>query len=196
MRKILNLMTDIETTDTAPTSVILTIGACVFDLDTSEILDQFYIKLDRNQGIDLGLTESADTLRWWASNKVSDAARRESLTPDPTTVKGYKEGLQEYFAWVVAMRDKYPARTFCHWANDPDFDLVKLDQSAKACGLLPPWQYWEHKSCRTMELVGAKLGLDKKRNWARTGTHHIAVDDAIYQATYVSGIWRHIGTQN
>lgn len=187
-------MTDIETTDTAPTAVILTIGACIFDLDTSEVMEQFYVKLDRNEGIALGLTESADTLAWWA--KQSDAARLESFSPDPATVKGYKVGLQEFFAWIVAMRDKYPSRNFCHWANDPDFDLVKLERSAAACGLLPPWQYWEHKSCRTMELVGAKLGLDKKRDWKRAGLHHRADDDAVYQATYVSGIWRHIGNQN
>jgi hypothetical protein len=194
MRKHTDIMTDIETTDTAPTSVILTIGSCVFDIDQSTILDKFYVKLDRNQGIELGLTESADTLKWWA--KQSEVARMESLSPDPTTVSGYKEGLQGFFNWIIAMREKYPSRTVNMWANDPDFDLVKIERSAVACGLLPPWQYWEHKSCRTMELVGSKLGLDKKRDWPRTGTHHIAVDDAIYQAMYVSGMWRHIGTQN
>lgn len=190
MQPILSIMTDIETTDTAPSSVILTTGACVFNLATGEIGDKFYVKLNRMEGVEAGLTESASTIAFWG--RQSEAARAESFDPDPATVTGYREGLKQYSDWVIAMRDKYPARELCMWANDPDFDLVKLQWSMGVFSILPPWQYWEHKSCRTMELVGKQLGIDKKRDFKRVGMHHRADDDAVYQASYVSAIWQRL----
>ena len=188
MRDYTHIMTDTETLSTADNAVILSIGACRFDINTGKILDSFYVVLASETVGELDLHVSQDTLEFW--NKQEEAARKE-VFGNPEAVD-YATGIRAYADWVISMRAKSPAQKMCTWANDPDFDMTKLKNSMVALNILPPWQYWEHKSCRTMELLGEKHGIDKRRDYPRSGTKHHAGDDAAYQAQYVSGIWSRI----
>ncbi len=193
MRKINNFMVDIETTSTEPNAVILTIGACEFDIETGAIGATFYTKLRRSEGEALGLHTSQATLEWWL--RQSDVARKEAFDEDNRTMP-YAQGMADFANWLIKTRTKPDSSAINLWANDPDFDCVKLQESLKVCGILPPWQYWEHKSQRTMGLLASKLGTNPKTMCPRVGTHHNALDDSIHQARVVSTIWNLIGNSN
>lgn len=66
-------MVDLETLDTTPTSVIVSIGAVKFGPNGYDKCDTFYRVVDIQSCIDTGLTISASTLSWWMNQ--SDAAR-------------------------------------------------------------------------------------------------------------------------
>jgi 3' exoribonuclease, RNase T-like len=185
MRDYVHIMTDTETLSTEDNAVLLSIGACHFDIDTAQILESFYVVLQTETVGDMNLHVSKDTLEFW--EKQSVAAKAEVFN-NPFAVD-YVEGLRRYAEWIITMRAKSSKQKLCLWANDPDFDMVKLKNSMTAAGILPPWQYWEFKSCRTMELLGEKHGIDRRRDYPRGATHHHAGHDAAYQAQYVSGIW-------
>ena len=190
MPKYTHIMVDSETTSTENNALILTVGACVFDPDTSTIGDTFYVQLKMAEGMALGLHTSKETLDWW--KRQSPEAQRSAFEEGPSTM-GYAEGLQSFANWLIAIRESNERKKIQLWANDPDFDCIKLIASMKAANILPPWQYWEHKSCRTMALIAElKFNINHKTAYARAGTYHNALDDAIHQARIVSDIWQKI----
>lgn len=189
MREYVHVMTDTETLSTANNALLLSIGACRFDIETGQTYDHFKCVLDRSTVEGMGLDISADTQAFW--NKQSKEAQ-DLVFNNPNQID-YKTGMHDYANWLIAMRCKSESKKMQLWANDPDFDYVKLAHSMSVNNILPPWQYWEHKSCRTMEFIGEKFGIDRRSHFHRNGIHHDALDDAIYQVQYVSGIWNMIG---
>ena len=49
----------------------------------------------------------------------------------------------------------------------------------------PPWKFWNVRDVRTVVDL-AKPFRNLKKDYKRKGTHHNALDDAIFQASYVS----------
>ena len=64
-----DLMLDIETLGTRPTSVICQLGACYFHRNTGEVGDTFCININVGSGIMAGLTVDEDTCSWWRQQK-------------------------------------------------------------------------------------------------------------------------------
>lgn len=179
-------MPDIETLSTATNATILTLGACAFNIDTGEIVGKFHVQFSLEDQIKYGRHICKNTVEWW--KKQSQEAQEEAFNqndalPIPVAV-------QKLDDWVVSMRKLDPTMKANMWANDPDFDLVILTSMFRDVGKEPPWQYWESRSVRTMKMIGEKLKLALPK---REGTHHNALDDAIYQATLVSTVWNAIG---
>ena len=76
-----DIMLDIETLDTSPSAIVLSIGAVKFN--SVGLGDTFYVRLDSDPQLALGRTQSEATLTWWAGQ--SDAARKEAFaTPEFT----------------------------------------------------------------------------------------------------------------
>lgn len=189
--KVLDIMVDSETISTEPNACILSLGACVFDPTTAEIGPTFYAKLNHEQGLLAGLHQSKDTMEWWA--KQSEAAQKHAF--DLSGAEDYGDALLRFQKYLIAVRDAIPTKKIRFWANDPDFDGVILMSSFKAHKLLPPWQYWEHRSVRTIKDIGAEFcGANVKGVLPdRQGTYHNALDDAVHQARVVSKIWTLLG---
>src|SRR6478609_2831880 len=71
------IMLDLETLGQKPGSVILSIGACVFD--RVGVHERFYTRVDPQSCIDAGLQADLSTFLWWM--KQGDEARHEVLKP-------------------------------------------------------------------------------------------------------------------
>ena len=185
--EILDISVDLETLSTEPNACILSIGACVFHPMTGEIGPTFYAKLNHDEGVALGLDKSKSTMEWW--EKQAPAARLHAF--DLSNAMPYKTALENFKKWIIKIRETCPTKKIRFWANDPDFDGVILMSSMKTVGILPPWQYWEHRSLRTMKDIGAEFfGTGKKGALPeRIGTYHDALDDAVHQARVISTIW-------
>lgn len=69
------------------------------------------------------------------------------------------------------------------WGNGSDFDNVLIANACKAVGRPLPWKYYKNMCFRTMKNL-FKVKVD------RSGTHHNAVDDAVYQMTVLKEINR------
>lgn len=167
-----NLMLDIETLGTRPNAPILSIGAVLFDPNTGKQGATFYRAIDPANAFLHGVPDG-DTFKWWMEQ--SDAARKAAVAG--TTL--LPDALTALTKMPVVWKDVQV------WANDPDFDVTILTYAFhKTLGQLPPWRFWNTRSCRTIaEIAG-------KRPPKPSGVHHNALDDAIHQAKWVSEMWQ------
>lgn len=180
-------MIDIETMSTKPEALVLTIGATEFSLGDSPKCDNpthFYAAVCKKDSERLGRHVEQSTLEWW--EKQSKAAQEAAFNaPNAVPLKTALEGLIQY---CILVRERHPSGKLHVWGNDPTFDTVILERSFEAVGLPEPWKYFETRSCRTYDSIGETLGFRKKRDLPRTGVHHNALDDCIYQAEVVKAI--------
>lgn len=172
----IHVMIDMETLDTAPSTVILTIGAVLFDPRGSGIIDQIELRPTIDEQTDMyGRTISDSTMEWWA--KQSPEAIEEAMGDrDRTSYRDCMEKLYK-FCW---QRDKV-------WSNGSVFDIMVAESAFRDLDMQFPWQFWNIRDCRTIyDLAGVSL-KDKKYN---TSTTHKAVEDAIHQALVVQDAYR------
>lgn len=190
MSPILNVMVDLETMSTQSNAVILSMGACAFDINTGEIGPRFYQKLNyADVEQDPRFHVSKDTMEWW--EKQSPQAREEAFSR-PAGLPHYSQTLQLFKQFVIDVRELSPTKKLRMWANDPDFDIVILNTNMALFDIMPPWQFWESRSVRTMKDLWENCLGNKVEAVKRMGTHHNALDDSIHQALVVSKVWRTI----
>lgn len=171
-----DVMLDIETLDTTPSSVILSIGAVRFDQYSHDIDDQgFYAVLDLQPQIDGGRTISADTLRFWL--QLPPAAREVFFVKETHVLEDALEMLSE---WID------PKRETRAWSMGAGFDLPILEHAYHSMGMQAPWLFRKSNCLRHHKnLPNAKIVYDSV---PRLGTHHNAMDDAIHQARCAQAI--------
>ncbi|WP_296166561.1 3'-5' exonuclease [uncultured Brevundimonas sp.] len=173
-----NVMVDTETLGTAPGSVILSLGACVFDPHHPgrEIDETFYATISRASCEAVGLTVDPKTLEWWSDPSRAEA--RAALDVDPQPIG---DVLAAFTAWWNRKQAVY------FWAHAPNFDETLLSAAYRACGMTPPWRFWDVRCTRTI------YDLAKVRPDRAQGTHHNALDDAKAQAAAVTVAYRALG---
>ena len=162
----LHLMLDTETMDTAPTAVVLSIGLVLFNPYADDVPRQgLYWVLDTAEQDINGRTRSADTLEWWAKQTPE---ARAVLTAEGEPVHNAVAGLT-----ALVEHDEVEHI----WANGPDFDCVILADLVKRYGY--KWPFWKNRCYRTIKNLALPKTYVKPE---REGTHHNALDDAVYQA--------------
>lgn len=178
-----HVMVDLETLGTQPGSVILSIGAVLFD-PTKAVDDCFgpelYCVLGRPTCEAVGLTVSEDTLRWWVVQ--SDEARKvlnQSL--DPKESINLTKGLQQ-------LKEFIPEGAKV-WSNGANFDQPLLDVAYNRCEIALPWKYWNSRCYRTI----VALYPNEKDIRPATVCAHNALEDAKWQAKHLVNIARKLG---
>ena len=169
-------MVDIETMDIIPTAAIVSIGAVHFDVagqgsHESMLEDSFNVNISLESNEKFGRTMSASTIEWWLkqSKDAQKSLFRDPLMPLNTALIKYRMWLESKTA------DRY-------YANDPDFDIVILNNGLKSIGDSSPFAYHQHRSVRTT--IELAYPDDPMPN-VEAGTAHDARDDAIKQAIMV-----------
>ncbi|RYG07088.1 MAG: hypothetical protein EON92_18990, partial [Burkholderiales bacterium] len=72
------------------------------------------------------------------------------------------------------------------WSMGADFDLPMLAHAYTKCQMEVPWHFWNSNCARTYKkLPGAKVLAP-----IRTGVHHNALADSVYQAQYMQAIYK------
>jgi hypothetical protein len=170
-------MVDLETLDTKPTSVILSIGAVLFDARGGQPKRPYYRVLKLQSQLNRGRTVSESTLLWWADQ--SEAARAEVFRGDGRSHP--VEALQDLAAYLK------PARRV--WAQGPDFGCVILTDMARQLGIKMPWAY---NSVRDVRTIREEAGMPE--SWVPsdsdfdclTLTPHHPVSDCLWQVAVVT----------
>lgn len=167
-----DIMIDIESLDTSPDCVILTIGAVRFDPKGQGVVERLELRPtieDQTEIYNRSINEG--TLRWWSEQ--NPAALDEAF------------GEENRIPFVKCMETLYK---FCWnrravWSNGAPFDLVVMEHAWRQTSDRPnpiPWPFWSMRDTRTLyEIAGVKL---------KDGGHstsHKAVEDAERQAIVV-----------
>jgi len=118
-----DLMLDIETLGTRPTSVICQLGACYFDRQTGEIGEKFLQNIEVGSALMAGLTIDQSTVDWWKEQ-------------DEQT---WHTGLVDIWSVLHLFSD------FCKdvksvWSH-ASFDVPIVQNAYQICGIKSPWHY-------------------------------------------------------
>jgi hypothetical protein len=174
------IMIDLETLGTKPDSVILTIGAQLFDPTSSEVwtetpvydvisgntvIPSLNIRLNVDQQELLGRTTSEETIKWWA-NQTPEAQEEAFGLSDRVD---FKEALLQLTRMVEVCG---PKRTVRVWSKGPTFDIMMLEHAMEQTGVRVPWEFWNVRDARTV--YGLCPTLDTKKNGPIS---HCALDD-------------------
>ena len=194
--KDLHIMIDLETMGHGPNSAIVSIGAYHFDEYTGEIYGTFHKGISLDSCLEKGMTVSESTIFWWLQQ--SEEARKSLINlpkQDISTV------LFDFNMWLNNIKYRNSSLSFnipvnigeiegvlFPWGNGASFDISILENAYNACKLKIPWEYNSILDVRTIH----KLTKDYVDKGSNIGTSHNALDDAIYQAKYVSKKWKMI----
>jgi len=171
-------MLDIETLDTLPESVILTIGAVKFDPYSNKIGDGLYIKPDVDEQIVKGRTINEDTLNWWGTQ--AEDVREEALgMEDRISIEEMYRQLNRFLVGAENV-----------WAQGPVFDMVILAHIYRQYGWPTPWQYWQVNDSRTLFKVHGDPRVKGK-----AGLHN-ALEDCVSQAQAVQTVYKQLGLKS
>lgn len=171
-----DIMIDIESLDTSPNCVILTIGAVRFDPKGMGVVEKLELRpMIEEQTEKFNRVINEDTLRWWSNQSAS--AMDEAM------------GDWGRISFAECMEKLYK---FCWnrravWSNGAGFDVVAMESAWRDLGQRIPWPYYSVRDTRTLyEIAGVSL-KDKKYG---SKTTHKAVEDAEHQAIVVQDAYR------
>ncbi|MBV1843377.1 3'-5' exonuclease [Photobacterium ganghwense] len=178
-----HVMLDLETMGNGSNAPIVSIGAVVFNPATGELGADFEIVVSLNSSAYYGEVD-ASTVIWWLQQ--SEEARH--IFAKDTKTCTLKDALQELNGWLA---DIDRVKNLQVWGNGSGFDNVILANAFKAVRIKPNFSHWNDRDVRTIVEMGRSiLGIDPKTTFTRQGVHHSALDDAKFQAQYVSAIWQ------
>jgi hypothetical protein len=165
-----HIMIDMETLDTSSSTVILTIGAVLFDPRGEDMIDRIELRPTMEEQTDVyGRSISDDTLRWWSEQ--SPEAIQEAMG-DQNRIS-YRECMEKLYKFCWNRADKV-------WSNGSVFDIMIAEHAFRELEIKNPWQFWNIRDCRTIyDLAGVSL---------KDGGHvtsHKALEDAERQAIVV-----------
>ena len=164
----MELMFDLETLDTTPDAVVLSVGAVVFHQGGDAcIIDRLYRVLDIQAQIDAGRTISQSTLLWWMEQ--SEVARDAAFIDDRAPPALVSLALNHF-------SEKYGISRF--WAGPSTFDFPIWDSLAQDCHFRAPWTYRQTRDLRTIvDESGISIDAeDEKWSGSDEVPHHPVYD--------------------
>lgn len=177
-----HVMLDLETMGNGSNAAIVSIGAVVFNPSNGQLGAEFEEVINLNSAAYYSDID-APTVTWWLSQ--GDEARAIFLKETPKS--SLKDALLEFNQWLADLGE---SKDICLWGNGAGFDNVILMNSFKATRIRPNFIHWNDLDVRTIVRMGRDiLGINPKETLVREGVHHSALDDAKFQAKYVSEIW-------
>ena len=166
-----DLMIDFETLGTGPDTIVISLGACFFDLETGLIGPTFYMAFDIADQQAAGRVFTPDTLKWWMGQ--SGAAKKVFNEKAKPTL----EVLQTFAAWV---QGQGTVSKITPWGNGATFDISIIESLFKQFNVKCPWLYYNVMDMRTFRrFVAGNAKVDKAE-----GTNHNALDDSLNQAKF------------
>ena len=170
-----HVMVDLETLGTLPGSVILSIGAVLFDptKPVEECLGkEFYCVVSKEDSLAHGLTTSQDTLDWWMKQPPE---ARQVLADARSDEKA--DTLQD----ALGMLSQFILPSHKVWSNGANFDQPLLDVAYSKIEQSIPWKYYNSRCHRTI------MGLhpNAKALMPKNTCAHNALEDAKTQAKHL-----------
>lgn len=160
-----SLMFDLETLDTRPSAVILSLGAVKFDPRGIDIQPQtLKLKFDIDSQTALGRTVSDDTIEWWS--KQDPIIQEEAFSEHDRT--HVNDALDQFHKFVWNSEQIW---------SQGSFDVNIMEDLYRMLDRSPAWQYWQVRDSRTLfNFIDGNMDRSK---------HHDAMEDAKEQALAV-----------
>jgi len=173
-------MIDIETLDTSPTALVLSVGACKFDPYSEDKPTEHRLWLPSLEPqLEMGRTTSESTLEWWAQQDkeiLERALTEEGRVP----LDDFFKDLNSY----VVGADKI-------WCQGPQFDMVILESMYAMAEHHWSWAYWQISDSRTL----FNLMPSDPRKAVGQADLHDASADAHFQALAVQRSFAYLGVK-
>lgn len=173
-----HLMIDLETMGKNPDAPIISIGAIFFDPQTGDMGPEFSKTIDLETA---GGVIDRDTIKWWLkqSREAQSAIMTDEIPLDDALLQ-----LREFI-------DENSGEFFIQvWGNGANFDNTILRRSYERQGIPCLWRYYNDRDVRTIVELGKAIDFDARTAIPFEGERHNALDEARYQAKYVSAIWQ------
>jgi exodeoxyribonuclease VIII len=185
-----DVMVDIETLGVSRFAPLMSLGACIFDRYSGNILSDFYRVVKASDVVAHGNFD-ASTLSWWF--KQSNDAR-QGLMPEEGL--GYVDVLAEFLQWLdLDLKTNEGLSPHIFWGNGPNFDMEILSEhfdkyrAHTTAHLRSPWHFRNIRDCRTLwDINGGRPKIEDLQEAIK----HNAVSDAIVQARSVMRILTNI----
>ncbi|MGP3665182.1 3'-5' exoribonuclease domain-containing protein, partial [Escherichia coli] len=173
-----HMMIDLETMGKNPDAPLISIGAIFFDPQTGDMGPEFSKTIDMDTA---GGVIDRGTIKWWLkqSREAQSAILTDEIPLDDALLQLREfidENSGEFFVQV--------------WGNGANFDNTILRRSYERQGIPCPWRYYNDRDVRTIVELGKAIDFDARTAIPFEGERHNALDDARYQAKYVSVIWQ------
>lgn len=173
-----HLMLDMETLGVSISAPIISVAAVFFDPQTGSLGDSFYKVITLESSLENGSIEPR-TLAWWMTQ--SDEAR--CVFNDASAIV-LKDALYQFSEFVNSNGNSGDLQV---WGNGASFDNAIIAHAFRHFGLDLPWPFRNDRDVRTIVSLCKELKkVNVLKEIMREGVHHNALDDAIYQARYVS----------
>lgn len=188
------IIIDIETLDTAPTAIILSIAAFAFDrydlnstLSSIEIAtdeerygeNHFYCKCSLiDQLINSKRTINQQTLNWWRTQHIDTIQHHFNLFSNPPL----ENALTELISKITEWKKLNPSVIF--YCRGTNFDPIILNNAFGEYSLQIPWKYNKIRDIRTYIDALQKTNLGYIENYEPSFhcMNHIALHDALRDA--------------
>lgn len=169
-----HLMIDIETLGVTPFSAVLSVAAVKFDPATGEIGDSFYVNIDRDSSVALGLMVDEKVEEWWTAPARAEAWQR--MQDERVSAERAAEAFCDWF------RRNCDFENTIVWSHGAAFDFPILESYLRIAGQSVPWNFRNIRDDRTLFAV-ADVDF---ASLPKEGTYHDAMSDAVNQAKAVS----------
>jgi exodeoxyribonuclease VIII len=169
-----DVMIDLETMGAGNDAAIVSIGAVFFDMHRGVLGEPFHRPVNLATSVKRGGTMDPGTVMWWVgqSQEARDAMRFSTYHIDVALAE-----LRVWLTMQCRREDLLP------WGNSARFDLGILSSAFERSDIEVPWEWWNERCYRTLRAQYPTIELDE-----RSGTHHKADDDAIFQAKHLMKI--------
>ncbi len=176
------MMIDLETLDTKPSAVVLSVGAVVWETFYSETdgliwepVDSLLRVINIQAQIDRQRTVSQDTLLWWQHQ--DDAAKAEAFREKRVMPEVALNDL-------AAFAYRNPSIN-AFWASPVAFDLPIWEDFAMTFSCHVPWKYNQRYDVRTV-VREANLSAKDHKDSRLTGVPHTPVYDCEWQISLLT----------
>jgi exodeoxyribonuclease VIII len=176
-----NLMIDFETLDTKPTAVVLSLGLVLFS--NEKIISKTYREFFIDDQLKDGRTVSGDTLTWWFQQ--SEEAQKIFSSDNKILVCDFLSQMRN-----IKNAERNLSEVLL-WGNGVKFDNAILTNLFEMYGVESPFKFWNDRCYRTFNALTNCRSLVK-----REGTHHNALDDAIFQAKTMIAYFKKNGSES
>lgn len=174
-------MIDLETMGVGPDSLILSVGAVMFDPNdpAHEVLDRFHVAIEFASHYRLGGRVDPETWEWWMSPE-RDAARKRLHTMEKINIVSALDGFHEWYM-PRGHDGAIPV-----WGNGAAFDNTILRSAYRHISTPCPWNFTHDRCYRTIKNLAPDVPLPPNLD------HHDALADAMVQAFHLKDIVKHL----
>lgn len=172
------MMFDLETLDTRPSTIVLSVGAVIwetFETDTGilgwHVRRRFYRILDIQSQANKKRTISESTILWWQRQDAN--ARDEAFSAVRRPVTGVLDDFRKFADLDGGIN--------IFWANPATFDFPIWEDLAMSFSNYVPWSYRQKYDVRTAVREASYSAKDHQPSRPIDGVPHLPVYDCEWQ---------------